>query len=197
MALIVEDGTIVAGANAYCSAATVASYFTDRQNAAWTGAAPIQEAAIIRACAFLDARYRDRYPGYRVKGRNQAMEWPRIAAFTHVPDNGRSTGFMDTGYGIRAGYTDYGTGYDYIPPTQIPHEIVSAACEAALRELVDPGSLAPDLERGGAIRLLKAGSVEIEYSSNAVPTTVFQMIDLALVSLLLPRQMYSGRVSRG
>ena len=197
MPLIVEDGTPLTNSNGYASAATVTGYFTDRLNTAWTGSTPLMEAAIIRACAFLDARYRDQYPGYRTKGRNQGMEWPRVIAYTHVPDNGRSNGFLNAGFSGTTGYGNFGVGYDYILPNVVPHEIIAATCEAALRELATPGILAPDLERGGAVRRLKAGDVEIEYSSNASATTVFQMIDLALVSLLLPRQLYSGRVSRG
>lgn len=200
MALIVEDGTSISSANAYCALATADAYHFDRHNDAWLGSNTDdrREAAIVRACAYLDAKYRGRYPGYRTKGRAQGMEWPRVVAYTQVPDNGRSNGLIGGGSGgYQYGGYGYGLGFDYIPSNQVPREIVNATCEAALRELIEPGSLAPDLERGGSVRRLKADSVEIEYGPGANPSTVFQMIELALASLLMPKQSYSGRVARG
>jgi hypothetical protein len=66
----------------------------------------------------------------------------------------------------------------------VPIEIVHATIEAAVRELATPGSLAPDLERGGAIKSLRAGSVGIEYMGNAPAETIFTLIDGILSGLL-------------
>ena len=67
---------------------------------------------------------------------------------------------------------------------EVPVEIINATIEAALRELATPGSMLPDLERGGQLKRVKAGSVEVEYGSNATATTDFQLIDGLLSGLL-------------
>ena len=58
--------------------------------------------------------------------------------------------------------------------------------EAAYRELNSPGSLAQDLERGGAIQSLQAGSVEIVYSSTAPSGMTFTQIEAILSGLIGP-----------
>jgi hypothetical protein len=202
MALIVEDGTGKADAQSYVDVAGADAYHAARGNAAWatstaedgtatTRPAEEREAALLRATAFIDATYRDRFPGYRARGRAQALEWPRVGAFTLVPDNGRSAAFLPGQDHL------FRSGVDAIPSTEVPREIVAAVCEAALREAAEPGALAPDLERGGAIKRLAAGSVEIEYAGGAPASTTFQAIGLALASLLLPANPYSGRAVRG
>lgn len=196
MALIVEDGTGKPDANSYVSLAVALDYAQTRGIAAWTadGAADAtRSAALIRATAFIDATYRGRFPGYRTQGRRQGLEWPRVGAYTYVPDDGRSGAYLSGGYGA----TQLDAGYSYILPNEIPREIIAATCEAAGRELAEPGLLAPDLDRGGAIQSLSAGSVSITYAVGASARTTFQAIDKALASLLMPRNEFSGRVARG
>lgn len=195
MSVTVEDGTGRADAVSYASVADADAYHLARRNDAWFAPGSegdLKEAALIRATGFLDATYRARFPGYRTRRRAQALEWPRTGAYTYLPDAGRSDGFLASD-----GYRAWGQGYDYLPSDQVPREIIAATCEAALRELIEPGALAPDLERGGAIRRLQAGSVAIEYAGNALASTTFQAIDLALASLLMPANAYSGRAVRG
>ncbi len=155
MALIVEDGTAPAGANGYITEDELDTYTDDRAITLADGDA---EAAIIRATAYIDAVYRLRFVGYKTHGRSQGLEWPR-------------TGVLD------AQYFPIGNG-------EIPTEIKSATCEAAIRELTTPNSMLPDLERGGSIRMLKAGSVEIEYGANATAITTYRVIDGILGNLL-------------
>ena len=154
--MIVEDGTGVAGANSYVTEDEADSYFEDRGITEWTG--NTKEESLVRATAVLDARYRGRFTGYKTLGRGQALEWPGTAA-------------VDA------------EGYE-IPSDEIPTEIKQATFELALRELNETGSTLPDLERGGDIRRLAAGSVEIEYGSMATPQTDFQLVDGILSSLL-------------
>lgn len=198
MSLIVEDGTGLPDANSYIGLDDAASWFETR-GTAWSDIradSDARSAALVRATAFLDATYRRRFPGYRTQGRAQALEWPRVGAYTYVPDDGRSAAYgVASGYGASADCFEY--GYSYIQPNEVPREIIAATCEAAVRELVEPGSLAPDLNRGGAIQSLKAGSVEIDYAAGASARTAFQAIDLALASLLMPSSAFSGRVARG
>lgn len=196
--MIVEDGSGLPDANSYVSLCDALAYCQAR-GVAWSDIRANNDqrsTALVRATAFIDATYRDRFPGYRTRQRAQAMEWPRVGAYTFVPDNGRSNAWLP-GYTYGSSGYDDGFGYSYIQPNEIPREIVAATCEGAVRELASPGVLAPDLERGGAITSLRAGSVSIDYGPNASPRTVFQAIDLALRSLLMPSSAFSGRVSRG
>lgn len=122
MALITTAGDIAA--NSYASLAQAAAYHTARGNSTWAGNDALKEAALIRATQWLDGRYGNRWTGIRWKLRLQALDWPRVEA-----------------------YDRDGTVLDY---DDVPVEVVNATCEAALRELVTPGSLSPDLTPGTA-----------------------------------------------
>lgn len=173
MALVVEDGTGKADAESYVGVADCAAWAT--KNGAAFSAAPeaSAEAALRRATRFIDATYGARFIGFRTNGRAQALQWPRRDAYDEAND-------------------------EYLPDDEVPQEIVTAACEAAVRELAEPGSLAPDLERGGAVKRLQAGSVQIEYAGNASALTTFTVIDNALAGLLtLTGGGFVGRAVRG
>ena len=71
MAIIVEDGTGVAGANSYASAATITAYALDR---GITLPASV-DSLIYRAMDFLES-FSSRFIGVRVS-RDQALSWPR------------------------------------------------------------------------------------------------------------------------
>jgi hypothetical protein len=172
--LVLEDGSGVTGANAYIAIADADSYHSARGNATWieTSTSPDQgkAAAIIRATAAIDARYRARFQGYKTHGREQPLQWPRTSAW-------------DT-EGLA------------IASDEIPQEIKDAVCEAALREIVEAGSMFPDLDPQA--KRLKAGSVEIEYAGDATPQTVYQLIDGILAGLLGAQKSYlSGVAIRG
>jgi hypothetical protein len=153
--MVLEDGTGIEAANSYVSEDDLDTYCDDRATTLADGDA---EAALVRATASLDARYRSRYPGYRTSGRSQGLDWPRTSAYD-------------------------GEG-NAIASDEIPVEVKNAVCELAIRELTSPGSTMPDLERGGQIRRLKADTVEIEYGANAEARTTFQLIDGIMAPLL-------------
>lgn len=158
MSLNVETGTGDADSDAYVSVADCATYATARGLTFPTSPAGPAEAAIIRATAAIDAMYRARFPGQRLNGRTQALEWPRK-------------------------YASDAEG-NPIAEDEIPQEVINATCEAAVRELAAPNSMMPDLERGGQIKSIKAGSVAIEYGGNATARTAFTLIDGILAGLL-------------
>lgn len=169
MAIVVEDGTGLSAANSYLSETDLGTYTDDR---AVTLASGDAEAALIRATAALDAIYRSRFPGYRTHGRSQGLEWPRTAA--------------------------YDTDWYPIANNEIPVEIKNALCEMAVRELIEPGSMMPDLERGGQIQALQAGSVRIDYGASASAKTVFQLIDGIMANILGPSPApFGGYATRG
>lgn len=76
MALIVEDGSGVAGADSYLSVADADSHHADRGNAGWTGDVAAKEAALRKAADYLGQAYRLRWLGARVDA-GQALDWPR------------------------------------------------------------------------------------------------------------------------
>lgn len=118
MALIIEDGTGVSGANTYASLATVDSYCSDRAYEAWTGNDDIKNASILRGMAYVESFF---YKGKKVAS-DQALKWPR-------------SGMTD-----EDGYT--------VDEDAIPLNLKYAVSEAAFREIQNPGTLQADLTSG-------------------------------------------------
>lgn len=172
--LIIEDGTGLAGAQAYVSAADVLMYavargksFTDDTQG---------ESAIVRATTWLDAAYK--WPGNRTHGRSQSLQWPR-------------TGAIDA--------DDY-----VIADNEIPSELVAASCEAAIREYLTPGFLTPDVVPGKVVQSARVdGAVSVTYAvrkgddvSGQIP--VITAIDGILKTLIggKPAVSLVGKVGR-
>jgi hypothetical protein len=81
MALIVEDGSIVTGAESYCSVAFATQYHSDRGNASWallTNA--VMEQSLRKATDYAEQVYRTRWQGYRTSA-TQALSWPRAFVY--------------------------------------------------------------------------------------------------------------------
>jgi hypothetical protein len=74
MALIVEDGTIVTGANSYVSVANARTWATLRGQT-FTGADSVVEARLVNAMDVLEG-YRDRWKGAKTD-EDQSLQWPR------------------------------------------------------------------------------------------------------------------------
>ena len=140
MTLTVETGTGSASSDALVSLAAATTYHAAQGNALWAaGDDADKETSIRRATGVLNGYA---WQGYRVNGRDQSLAWPRY----NVSD--------------REGYS--------IPSNEVPQEIVDACCELALRELVTPGTLTPDLIAGDSVKREKVGSLEVEYASPAM-----------------------------
>jgi hypothetical protein len=161
--VVVEDGTGLPLADSYVSEDYLDAYIDAR---AITLASGDAEAALVRATAAIDARYAGAFPGYRLAGRSQGLEWPRQNAWD-------AQGWL-------------------IPDNIVPVEVLDATCEAAIRELSEPGSMMPDLKRGGAIQSVRAGSVAVTYASNASAQTSFTLIDGIIANVLSGAQSGGG-----
>jgi len=151
MALVVEDGSIVTGANTYASLATVTAYHVARGNSTWLASDADSEPAILRAMDYIESLT---WLGMAYSGPvggvgYQPLQWPRVDVYVG--------GFE--------------LAHDEIPP-----KVISALCEAALVELVTPGALSVALERGGAVIREKVDVIETEYASGAPAVTVYQTI---------------------
>ncbi|MDW2775252.1 DnaT-like ssDNA-binding protein [Pseudomonas sp. BEA3.1] len=155
----------------YGSVAGADAYHTARANAAWTGSDDAKQAALIRASAYIDGKYQQQnscgrwesmFSGSKTGGRGQELQWPRTGA----SDNEGAT----------------------IPSSEVPAEIEKATYEAALRELVTPGSLSPDYVAAEAIKRQKVDVLEIEYQASTdggVPTRpVLTVVDELVAPLL-------------
>ena len=128
-------------ADSYGSEAESLAYHTSRGNAAWgTAQAGDRETALRRAAAWLDGEYRMRWPGVKTNGRNQALDWPRVDA------------------------TDV-DGFE-VSSSTIPNEIKSAQFEAALAELLSPGSLSPQVTMASVVKSESVGPLSTTYDTS-------------------------------
>lgn len=159
MPLVATPGA--ADADSYATIAEADAWHVARVNTAWAGADALKEGALRRATGWIDATYGSRFVGRPVYPRVQALAWPRV------------------------GVTD-ADGYD-VPSDAIPVEIKRATMEAALRELVAPGSLAPDYVSSTAVVREKVGPLEVEYRNSSGASSVrpvLTVVDGILAPLL-------------
>lgn len=74
MSLIVEDGTIVPGANSYATAAEATQYFADRGITI-----TLADADMITATDFIDTVYGNSFRGSLLDADTQSLLWPRTS----------------------------------------------------------------------------------------------------------------------
>jgi hypothetical protein len=175
MALSVESGSGASDSESYASVEDAAAYASARGLTFDTADTEACEAALRRATTWLDGKYRTRYPGCRVNGRDQALEWPRMYACDAEGNE--------------------------IATDEIPSEIVNATIEAAVRELASPGSLNPDVVPGKVKKSARVGDIAVEYAvgtRNAYDQRpVVGVIDGILSSLIGSYSPYVARAARG
>lgn len=163
MALIVEIGSGVAGANSFVDMAYADAYFAASGETSWAGEAAAKEAALVRAGRYLNGLC---WLGDKVDRVHQAMCWPRY----NMPLPG-SSGVNYLGYAYA----------DYWPSNEIPEAVKQAQCEAALRYLAGTDML-PDLERGGQVIMERVDVITTQYANGAPAGTRF----LAIEALVRP-----------
>jgi len=125
MALVLtkEDGTGLAGANAYANAADGDAYHEGHLYAtAWTGAtADKKAAALVMASRLIDALFQ--FNGVRTKA-TQAMQWPR----EDCPD-------LDANPDV--------VGQRFVLSNVVPKAVVDATCETARALIVEDRTANP------------------------------------------------------
>lgn len=166
MAITVEDGTGLPNADALISVAYADSYHTTRGNTTWTGTDADKEKAIVRATFYLTDSFD--WLGNKVNARSQALAFPR--------------------YGL----TDE-EGYA-VASDAVPDEIQRACAELALRELVTPGTLTPDVTAGDAVKREKIGQIEVEYVSSRTDAAS-QRPQISIVGPLIKPFLNGGATS--
>lgn len=160
MALTKEDGTIVAGANAYANAADADTYQADRGRQAWADAiATVKDAALVRATEYIEGRFALRFAGSPV-GDVQTLSWPRT------------------------GVVYARTGNDF-PINQVPADVVNASILYA-DQVIGPGddlelmtelAIKPALDETGRTVTRKREKVDVleeetEYSGGSSLRTI-------------------------
>ncbi len=119
MAFVVEDGTGVAGSNAYIDIAFANSYHSDRGHNAWkTFATSKRQTAVIRATDYIEKRFNLKFKGHRSDPTGQSLSWPRRDVFDE-------------------------DDYLLVHSDEIPKELQQATAEYAIRALLI-SELAPD-----------------------------------------------------
>ena len=134
MAIVVENGTGVAGANSYAGLADIRAYALAR-GVTLSAVDATLESMVIKAMDFLES-YRNRFTGYRVD-RGQSLSWPRNYA-----------------------YVD---GYEY-PSTTLPQLLLDAEGALVMEVNAGNDPFNPPLGSLPVIRERVEGAVEVEYS---------------------------------
>ena len=161
--LVKEDGTGLANANAYASAADGDSYHAGHLYAtAWTGATDDQKAAaLVMATRLIDGQYQ--FNGLRSQS-GQALQWPRVNCLD--PDKApvpvlTSLLLVDP----------------FVPPSVIPKALVLATCEMA-RELLIADRTGPP--RGEGFKYENVGTTQTGYDKTDRPPVITRVAQAML-----------------
>lgn len=177
--IIVEDGSIVSGANAYATLAELDTYHEDRANSVWLNEADddLKIAAMLRATASLESHYRDRWIGYKSNHNEanapQLTAWPRKAKKDETTADGYTTATMTKlvdNDGIEIGVDE------------IPALLKQAYMEVCLIELSEP-FVSVRLSRNDMLKYQRVDIIEQEWQRNAPAVTQFPHIDSLLAGL--------------
>ena len=155
MALIVETGAVVIGADSYLSVVDATTYLVSRGKGDAWDAVDDQEAALRKATDYITQAYRGRWTGYRFTV-SQSLDWPR--AWVPIPD-------VPSGYGAFSAF---------VSNTIVPLEVKNACAELALISSVT--DLTATLTRP-KIRT-KVGEIEVQYNPYSPEYPRFRHIDM-------------------
>lgn len=163
MAIIVEDGTGLATAEAYCTVAEATTYFSNIGTTTWAALASdaIREQNLRKATAFMLGRYRARWDGYR-KTTTQALDWPRsLVPIKDAPDL-------------------YGGSDSYYDDASVPAAVKNACASLALRAA--SATLLADQTR--TKKSVTIGPITTVYDDMAGQATIYAEIDAMLAPYL-------------
>lgn len=158
MALVVEDGTIVAGANSNVTLAEVKAFVGTI--ALPTATDPEIERAAILATRYLDGKYRHRLKGQQVRPTTQALEFPRVGV--------RLIDEPQQYYGVDPSF--YDVEYSgYLAENVVPQQWKDATCELTIRALTAP--LAADIAATDRVKRKKIDVLDTEYVTGNFQTS--------------------------
>jgi len=150
MALIVEDGSIVTGAESYCTVAFANTYLANRGYTAWDALddTDAKEPALRKATDYMLAMFKGRWQG-TIVDEDQALDWPRY-------------GVIVDGYDV---------AYD-----SVPLAVQKACAELAYR--ASTADLSPDLSQG--VLSESVGPISVTYDKSSPQFTRYRAIDALL-----------------
>ena len=158
MALVVEDGSGLVNADAYLSVAEFKTYRLNNYPVASAVTDEAIEQAIRRATRFVDSRYGTSFLGYILLA-DQSLMWPRGGVWQTAAE-----AFL-------------------LDDDIVPQRVKDATAEAAIRELVSPGSLSPDRVPSEQVTELTVGPITTKYANVASSRPVVTIIDEILSPL--------------
>ncbi len=162
MALIVEDGSMVAGAESYATTAQADTYFSNIGTTPWAALTTAEkEQALRRSTNYMKQTFRSRWNGYR-KTATQALDWPRTECPRPDELYGEST-------------------EAWIEDTVVPVEVREACIELAYRAA--SGNLLEDLGRAVASESV-SGAVAVSYVNGGSRQTTYEAVNRLLAPLL-------------
>jgi len=164
MSLTVEDGSVVSGAESYCSVADADTYhaaFTG--STSWSGATTARkEIALRRATQYLDMTFGGRWKGDRYDDA-QALDWPRECV--------EIDGVL-------------------LDPAPLPQLLMQACAELALRDITETAGLLPDDKTGGVAA--ESTTVDVITTSKTYVGAKETAPRFAIVDRLVAKLTYSA-----
>ena len=154
MALIVETGAIITGAESYCTVDFATTYLANRGYTAWDALddTDAKEPALRKATDYMLAMFKGRWQG-EIVDEDQALDWPR---YDVVVD----------GYEV-----------DY---TIVPEAVKRACAELAYR--ASTADLSPDLSQG--VLSETVGQISVTYDKNSPQRARYAFVDALLAPYL-------------
>lgn len=173
MALIVETGAVVAGAESYSSVVDATTYLNARGYGDAWDLVDDKEAALRKATDYMIQKYRGGWLGTLVSV-TQPLDWPR----SYVP-------IVDAPSG-------YGRFSAYVRSDIVPVEVKGACALLALTS--NSGPLAPDLARPETS--VKVGEIAVTYDPSLPQFVRYRSIDMMLRQYLTGGDNVFGVVRR-
>ncbi len=159
MALIVETGAIVAGAESYISVSGADTYHSDRGNASWAAlTTAVKEQNLRKATEYMLQVYRQRWKGSRMSS-GQTLDWPRAFVYIDQILSGSSYAFPSL-----------------VSNTVVPVEVQRACAELALKS--STAELLADLTQQKAS--VTVGPISTTYDSSSPQFKRYTAIDAML-----------------
>jgi hypothetical protein len=160
--LIVEDGSVVAGANTYISLADAQAYFDARlYSTVWNSAGTNQTVSLVNATTLIDQLVQ--FYGLK-KTSTQSLQWPRERV--RDPDIGSG------GYG-------FGSITPWIPDNVVPKRIKDCVCEVAI-SLLKKDRTAEVAQKGIKHVGLGKGAIDTDFDRLDVPKPITDYINAVL-----------------
>jgi len=193
MALIIEDGSNVAGANSYVTVEEFQAFYVDRGNTTLAEADDEQvESALVKGSDYLSQKYRLLWKGSRANA-DQRLDWPRRGV--DVPD------FFDPFYRDLGNVPLSFQDTLWIPENEVPYEVQVAQILLAAETFSgaeSTGQLQNSL--GRVTKREKLGVLEVEYftaeDGSSRQTTKYWDAEKTIEPFLALQLLHTGGLRR-